>query len=113
MKKLATIVATLAIAVCAYAQEALWGNAPVESPVINEDGTVTFRYFAPKAVKVTVSGDFLPQQKIGTPHGTFSIPGVAELREGEKGVWEYTTDFKVATKTHGSRWDVPCRFSTI
>ena len=34
----------------AFAQQALWGGASVESPVVNEDGTVTFRYQAPKAV---------------------------------------------------------------
>ena len=54
----------------AFAQQALWGGASVESPVVNEDGTVTFRYQAPKAVKVTVSGDFLPTRKI-----TFNMEG--------------------------------------
>ena len=96
MKKLITIIAALSVAASAFAQQALWGGASVESPVVNEDGTVTFRYQAPKAVKVTVSGDFLPTQKIDTPFGQFDAPGVAELKEGPNGVWEYTTDFKVA-----------------
>ena len=72
----------------------------MESPVVNPDGTVTFRYQAPKAVKVTVSGDFLPTQKMtfnmGGQEMSFDAPGVAELKEGRNGVWEYTTDFKVA-----------------
>ena len=96
MKKVITIIAALSIAASAFAQQALWGGASVESPVVNEDGTVTFRYQAPKAVKVTLSGDFLPTQKIDTPFGQFDAPGVAELKEGPNGVWEYTTDFKVA-----------------
>ncbi len=85
MKRIITIAAALLMTCSAFAQQALWGGISVESPVINEDGTVTFRYLAPKAVKVTVSGDFLPDQR---------VPG--ELKEGQNGVWEYTTDFKVA-----------------
>ena len=96
MKKIFTIAAALLVAGSAFAQQALWGGASVESPVINEDGTVTFRYQARKAVKVTLSGDFLPTQKIDTPFGQFDAPGVAELKEGQNGVWEYTTDFVVA-----------------
>lgn len=83
----------------AFAQQALWGSASIVSPEINEDGTVTFRYHAPKAVKVTVSGDFLPTQKMTFKmedrEMTFDAPGVAELKEGQNGVWEYTTDFKL------------------
>ena len=100
MKKVITIIATLCVACSAFAQQALWGGASVESPVVNPDGTVTFRYQAPKAVKVTVSGDFLPTQKMtfnmGGQEMSFDAPGVAELKEGRNGVWEYTTDFKVA-----------------
>ena len=100
MKKILSIAATLCIACTAFAQQALWGGASVESPVVNPDGTVTFRYQAPKAVKVTLSGDFLPTQKMtfnmGGQEMSFDAPGVAELKEGRNGVWEYTTDFKVA-----------------
>ena len=94
----------------AFAQQALWGGASVESPVVNEDGTVTFRYQAPKAVKVTVSGDFLPTQqikyKMGDQEMTFDAPGVAELKEGAHGVWEYTTDFKVAPEMYTYTFNV-------
>ena len=45
---------TLALAamccVGAQAQEKLFQSANVQSPVINNDGTVTFNLFAPKAV---------------------------------------------------------------
>lgn len=75
----------------AFAQQALWGVAPVVSPEIHNDHTVTFRLKAPKAVKVQVTGDFLPTQKVRTAFGEFDGPGVADLKEGENGVWEYTT----------------------
>ena len=48
----------------AQAQEKLFNSASVQSPVVNKDGTVTFNLFAPKAVKVEVTGDFLPTQQI-------------------------------------------------
>ena len=100
MKRITAIVAVLLLGVSAFAQQALWGGPQVESPVINADGTVTFRYQAPKAVKVEVTGDFLPTQKIeGEFNGqkfAYDAPGVRELKEGQRGVWEYTTDFVVA-----------------
>ena len=63
MKKILTLSAALLIGLAAFAQQALFGGAQVESPVINADGTVTFRYRAPKAVRVTLSGDFMPVEK--------------------------------------------------
>ena len=85
--------------VSAFAQQALWGGQNVESPVINPDGTVTFRYRAPKAVKVQVTGDFLPTQKLEFEMNgnkmSYDAPGVADLVEGQGGVWEYTTPFVV------------------
>ena len=110
MKKIITIAAALLMAGSSFAQEALWGGASVTSPEINEDGTVTFRYRAPKAVKVTVSGDFLPTQKMtfkmGDQEMTFDAPGVAELKEGQNGIWEYTTDFKVAPEMYTYTFNV-------
>ena len=95
-----SLAATLLIGVSAIAQQALWGGTQVESPVINEDGTVTFRYQAPKAIKVEVTGDFLPTQKMEVEFNgqkmSYDAPGVRELKEGQFGVWEYTTDFPVA-----------------
>ena len=88
---------TLALAamccVGAQAQEKLFNSASVQSPVVNNDGTVTFNLYAPKAVKVEVTGDFLPTQPIEIPgYGKYDAPGVAELKEGKNGVWSYTTD---------------------
>ena len=58
------MLAALSACLSASAQQALWSGPSVDSPVINADGTVTFRYQAPKAVKVEVTGDFLPTQKM-------------------------------------------------
>ena len=80
----------VAMACSAFAQQALWGGSEIISPQINPDKTVTFRIFAPKAVKVQVTGDFLPTEKITTPFGEADAPGAADLVEKD-GVWEYTT----------------------
>ena len=81
----------LLIGLVGYAQQALWGGSQIVSPEIHPDNTVTFRLRAPKAVKVQVTGDFLPTQKVKTPFGEFDAPGVADLVENKEGVWEYTT----------------------
>ena len=70
-----------------FAQQALWGTAPVVSPEIHDNNTVTFRFKAPKAVRVQLIGDFLPVQK----NAKFEAPGIVDLKEGQEGVWEYTT----------------------
>ena len=100
MKRYLAIAAGLLLGISAFAQQALWGGPQVDSPVINEDGTVTFRYQSAKAIKVEVTGDFLPTQKIDVEFNgqkfSYDAPGVRELKEGQNGVWEYTTDFVVA-----------------
>ena len=104
MKRIYTIAAALLLTISAFAQQALWGGPNVESPVINPDGTVTFRYRAPKAVKVQVTGDFLPTQKLEFEMNgnkmSYDAPGVADLVEGQGGVWEYTTPFVVAPEMY-------------
>ena len=104
MKKIISLVAALLLVLSAHAQQALYGGPQVESPVINADGTVTFRYQAPKAVKVEVTGDFLPTVKQEVDFGgnkmTVDMPGVGVLKEGPNGVWEYTTPFKVAPELY-------------
>lgn len=79
------------IAIDASAQQALWSGAQVVSPQINDDNTVTFRYSGPNVIRVQVTGDFLPPQKISTPNVEFEIPGIAELTQNQNGVWEYTS----------------------
>ena len=104
MKKLFVAFAALCFGLSAFAQQALYGGPQTESPVINADGTVTFRYQAPKAVKVEVTGDFLPTEKIEVEFNgqkmSYDAPGVGLLKEGKNGVWEYTTPFKVAPELY-------------
>lgn len=62
-----------------FAQQNIGRKAEtLRSPEVNPDGSVTFRLYAPKAHNVTVLGDW--------PNGT------AALKEGDGGVWEYTTE---------------------
>lgn len=90
MKRIILSTAFLLICSLACAQQALWGVAPVVSPEIHNDNTVTFRLKAPNAQQVQVTGDFLPTQKVKTPYGEFDAPGVADLTQVD-GVWEFTT----------------------
>ena len=95
MKEKRTILTIAFCALCVVsvsAQEKLFNSASVQSPVVNKDGTVTFNLFAPKAVKVEVTGDFLPPTKVEVAgFGSVEQPGVAQLVEGKDGVWSYTT----------------------
>lgn len=101
MKRISSFAVALLMCAFTFAQQALWGGAPVVSPEIHDNNTVTFRLKAPKAVKVQVTGDFLPTQKIKTPYGEFDGPGVADLKEGKDGVWEYTTPEPMKPELYG------------
>lgn len=91
MKRLTILAAVLLMCVVTFAQEALWGIGPLVSPEIYDNNIVLFRLKAPKAVKVQITGDFLPKQKVKIPNGEYEIPGVVDMTEGKDGVWEYTT----------------------
>lgn len=92
IRKIIAVAASLMLATSTFAQQALWGGPQLVSPEVNPDNTVTFRFAAPKAIKVQVTGDFLPTKKIQTPFGEFDGPGVADLKEGKDGIWEFTSD---------------------
>lgn len=79
MKKGLLSVLILLVAIGAYAQQALWGVPQVISPEVNSDGTVTFRLKAPDAVKVSLTGSFVPN-------------GVADFVKGDGGLWEYKSE---------------------
>lgn len=89
MKRLSTLTIALLACAASFAQQALWGEAPVVSPQIHDNNTVTFRLKAPKAVKVQVAGDFLTTE-----------PGTADLIEGKDGVWEFTTPTPLAPELY-------------
>ncbi|MCD7915607.1 MAG: esterase [Tannerellaceae bacterium] len=99
-KKLMYSFCMCVVSVVTFAQQALWGGQDIISPEIHPDHTVTFRLLAPKAIKVQVIGDFLPTQPTETPYGTFDLPGVAELTEGEGGLWSYTTPEPLASELY-------------
>ena len=91
MKKLLLTAAVLLAGASASAQQALGGGQQIISPEINADNSVTFRFVAPKAIKVQVTGDFLPATPVKMGDFTFDAPGVADLKEGKDGVWEYVS----------------------
>jgi len=61
------------------AQQALWGEDVITSPEINTDQTVTFRYLAPDAKEVKISGDWFPSKDW--------VPGSEMMNKNEKGIW--------------------------
>lgn len=100
MKRLSILALGMLIAATSFAQQALWGGSQIVSLEIHDDHTVTFRLKAPKAVKVEVTGDFLVSQQRETPFGKNDVPGIAALKEGEGGVWEYTTPAPMASELY-------------
>lgn len=92
MKRILFLVFTCMIVISGIAQEALWNISDLQSPVVNNDNSVTFRIHAPKAVKVELQGDFLPPIKLKSSHGImYDGPGRIDMKEIQNGVWEYTT----------------------
>lgn len=100
MKKVSILTCMFLLSMTTIAQQALWGGQNIISPEIHENNTATFRFTAPKAVKVQVTGDFLPTTKMDTPYGQFDAPGVADLTEGKDGLWEYTTPEPLAPELY-------------
>ena len=99
MKKVLFLAAALLAGGVLRAQEALREGSDF-SPEIHADNTVTFRLWAPKAVRVQLAGDFLPAQKLATPQGEVDGPRIAELTEGAGGIWSYTTPEPLASELY-------------
>ena len=78
IRRILSMTAALTLSVSVFGQQALFEAANVVSPEINPDNSVTFRLNIPKAITVTLSGDFLDKE---TP-----------MVQGEDGVWTYTTE---------------------
>ncbi len=66
-----------------FAQQSLWDGGPITSPEINPDNSVTFRFLAPDAKEVKVSGDWSGQDW---------VPVTALMTKDEKGLWTYTSE---------------------
>jgi enterochelin esterase-like enzyme len=91
MKKSFVLLLSLFLSHLAFAQEALFNAADLTSPEINADKTVTFRFFAPKADSVFVTGDFLPTMKIKSRFGLMDVPKPTLMQKDAKGVWTFTS----------------------
>ncbi len=91
-KRLFSMAIAVLLATVAFAQQALFSGNDIVSPEVNNDGTVTFRLLAPKAVRVQITGDFLPNVKVQTPRGETDQPGLVDLTEDKNGVWTYTSE---------------------
>lgn len=65
------------------AQQSLRGGSEIISPEINSDNTVVFRFQAPDAKEVKITGDWLPAQGW--------VPGSEVMIKNDKGVWSYTS----------------------
>ena len=91
MKKSVTTLLIMLFTIGMYAQQALWGGAQIVSPQVNADRTVTFRFEAPNADTVQITGDFLPTEKMNTQWGLFDVPGKAHLSKDNKGIWTFTS----------------------
>lgn len=89
MKRLCFVAAMLFQMFFAVAQQAIGVSEKLVSPQINDDHSVTFRLYAPKAVRVEVTGDFLPKGV-----------AAAEMKEDEQGVWSYTTATSLAPELY-------------
>ena len=62
-----------------HAQQDIFGEAPITSPVIHDDQTVTFRLEAPEVSMVTVTGSWMGRSES------------QEMTRDDDGVWTYTT----------------------
>lgn len=74
-----------------FAQEIPKELENIISPEINKDGTVTFRFLAPKADSVQLTSDFLPPVKVKTRFGLQDGPGTINLTKDKNGLWTYTS----------------------
>lgn len=91
-KTLSLFLSCILLQISVIAQQSLFGGTDIVSPEINRDNSVTFRFMAPTAKEVKISGDFLP------PDGY--NPGTALMTKDEKGLWNYTSP-KLASDLYG------------
>lgn len=85
MKNIRIIITALLSLLCTglFAQQNLFPAQNIKSAVVNEDGSVTFNFLAPKAHRVQIVGDFMEGEK-GTNAGMVAS-GFVDMKEGRKG----------------------------
>ena len=91
MKNIRIIITALLSLLCTglFAQQNLFPAQNIKSAIVNEDGSVTFNFLAPKAHRVQIVGDFMEGEK-GTNAGMVAS-GFVDMTEGKDGLWTYTT----------------------
>lgn len=91
MKKFLFTIIALFVFAGAFAQELsnFWGREPIKSPEIGEK-EVTFRFLAPQADTVKITGGFTPTVKMKTNWGEMDVPSSLNLTKDEKGLWSIT-----------------------
>ena len=85
MKKhlLLSLIALITLSALSFSQQALFGGANIISPEVNPDNSVTFRFQAPDAKEVKLTGDWMPAQGW--------TPGSELMTKDDKGLWSFTT----------------------
>ena len=104
-KKCAVTAILFICCLTSMAQQALFGGNEIVSPEINQDGTVTFRLFAPNASQVQVTGDFLPNVKVDSPFGEIEQPQIIDLQKVD-GIWTYTTPTALSPELYSYKFKV-------
>lgn len=100
MNKLFFVAAAFLVAAAsAFSQQALKENAPVVSPEINADTTVTFRLYAPNATEVNLQGDFIEFNNL-------SSNGIVPMVKVNNKVWEYTTSASLKPELYSYTFNV-------
>jgi enterochelin esterase-like enzyme len=91
MKKYIFTAIALFVVAGAFAQEVanFMGRERIISPEIGED-QVTFRFSAPYADSVQITGAFTPTVKMETRFGTMDVPSNLDMTRDEKGLWSIT-----------------------
>lgn len=80
-RQLLTLISAIIFSSTLFSQQALFGGTDITSPEINPDNSVTFRFQAPDAREVKISGDWMPMEGWK--------PGSQNMTKDEKGVWSY------------------------
>jgi len=91
MKKYIFTIIALFVFAGTFAQELsnFMGREPIISPEIGEKN-VTFRFSAPYADSVKITGGFTPTVKMETSFGSMDVPSSLDMTKDEKGLWSIT-----------------------
>ena len=91
MRKYIISIIALFVFAGAFAQEIgnFMGRQPIVSPEINGNN-ITFRFSAPYADSVKISGGFTPTVKMETQYGSMDVPSSPNMTKDKNGLWSIT-----------------------